>query len=377
MIKKSDIESFAAAHTEEAIALLEELGAIPAPSHHEELRAEFCRAWFERAGVENARIDKAKNVICRFNCDGCEDITVFMAHTDVVFDDRDPFTPVRDGSILHAPGIGDDTANLVNLMMGTRFLLEHRDQLHGGIMIVANSCEEGLGNLDGCREIFKTFGDRIRRFYSFDGYEAEITSEPVGSHRYRMVIRAEGGHSFGDFGMPSAIAQAAELVCRLYAIELPDEAKTTCNVGRIEGGTTVNSIAERCELLYEYRSSSASCLKQMRAAMRRVIDGIRAEGVDVEIELVGERPGAGNVDPAALRAWTDANIETMRPWVARDIEECAASTDANIPLSLGVLANTIGTIEGDLAHTREEWVDLTSIPRGIGLVCSLIARYLG
>lgn len=111
----------------------------------------------------------------------------------------------RQDNILMAPGIGDDTANLVNLMMGAAFLAEHQDQLATGIMVVANSCEEGLGNLKGCREIFNHYGNRIRAFYSFDGYMSMCTSIPVGSHRYRIQVLARGGHSYQDFGRDNAI----------------------------------------------------------------------------------------------------------------------------------------------------------------------------
>ena len=129
---------------------------------------------------------------------------VLMAHTDVVFDDMEELPMTRDGNILYAPGIGDDTANLVNLMMGAAFLTEHADELKTGIMVVANSCEEGLGNLKGCKEIFKNYGSRIKAFYSFDCYLSACIYTPVGSHRYQIQVQTEGGHSYRDFGRDNA-----------------------------------------------------------------------------------------------------------------------------------------------------------------------------
>ena len=377
MVDRSAIEAFIERNRDEAVALLEELGKLPAPSYHEDRRVEFCRDWFVREGVGEVWVDGAKNVVCKFACDGSDDITVFAAHTDVVFDDREELPMHREGDILYAPGIGDDTANLVNLMMGCRFLLQNRCDLHRGIMVVANSCEEGLGNSNGIRELFSNYGSRIGRFYSFDGYQSQVTSIPVGSHRYRMQIKARGGHSYLEFGNPSAVVYAADIIRRLYAQELPSKERTTYNVGRIEGGSTVNSIPESCEMLYEYRSSDEGCLETMRRQMNAIVDDMRAAGVDINVQTIGIRPGMGDVDRAALRTWTDGNIEALRDWFDGDIDEGPYSTDSNIPLSLGIPANTIGTVRGALAHTRGEWVDLSSIHDGMGIVCSLINRYLG
>lgn len=379
MIEKSEIEAFVETNHDEAVALLEELGRIPAPSHQEDQRAAFCRDWFVREGVGEVFVDAAKNVVCKFGCDGCDDITVFMAHMDIVQPDLEPLPMRREGNILYAPGIGDDTANLVNLMMGARFLLERRDRLHGGVMIVANSCEEGLGNCMGAREIMDNYGGRISRFYSFDGYVAQVTSIPVGSHRYRMHIHARGGHSYLEFGNENAVVQMAGLIGELCEQKLPcaeGVERTTYNVGPIKGGSTVNSIPEDCELLYEYRSSSEANLAVMRRRMNAIVEELRAQGVDIDVQTVGVRPGMGDVDRVALRAFTDGNIEAVRRWYSGEMDEGPYATDSNIPLSLGVVANTIGTVVGGMPHTREEWVDLDSLPAGMGIVCDLIGRYL-
>lgn len=376
MIDRVKIEKFVEKNRDEAVALLEELGKIAAPSYYEDCRAEFCRDWFAREGVGEVWIDAAKNVTCKFACDGSDAITVFAAHTDVVFDDREELPMRREGDILYAPGIGDDTANLVNLMMGCRFLLQNRESLKRGVMIVANSCEEGLGNSNGIRELFSNYGNRISRFISFDGYQSQVTSVPVGSHRYRMQIKARGGHSYLEFGNPSAVVYAARLIDRLYSQQLPDKGCTTFNVGRIEGGSTVNSIPEFCEMLYEYRSSDEACLAQMRKQMNAIVDDFRAAGVDISVQTIGIRPGMGDIDQKGLRSWTDGNIEIVRTWFDGEIDEGAYSTDSNIPLSQGIFANTIGTVKGGLAHTRGEWVSLNSVPSGMGIVCSLIGRCL-
>lgn len=375
-MEKAQINEFIEQHKQEAVALLEELGKIPAPSHKEGKRAAFCKKWFEQTGCNEVWIDEAQNVICKFNCDKYEDIVVLMAHTDVVFDDLEELPMTRKGNILSAPGIGDDTANLVNLMMGAKFLVHHSHQLKTGIMIVANSCEEGLGNLKGCKEIFNNYGNRIRAFYSFDCYLSVCTSIPVGSHRYRIQIQTEGGHSYQDFGRDNAIHIAAQIINELYQIELPAEEITTYNVGKITGGTTVNSIPQEAVLLYEYRSCSEKCLKEMEQKFQQVIEKFRRQGKKVNVEILGIRPGAGEFDRTELENWTKQNVACIQEFYDGKMDFAPRSTDANIPLSMGMLANTIGTIRGGKAHTREEWVDLDSIPAGMGIVLSILSQYM-
>lgn len=375
MIEKQALDAFIEANREDAVQLLMTLGRIPAPSHQEDRRAAFCKNWFQQEGCSEVWIDSAKNVVCKFNCDRYDRITVLMAHMDVVFDDTGELPMSRSGDILRAPGIGDDTANLVNLMMGTRFLIQNKEHLKTGIMIVANTCEEGLGNLKGCKEIFSNYGDRIQEFYSFDGYLAQCTSTAVGSHRYRMQVLCEGGHSYLNFGRDNAIQIAAELIHQLYQITPPQEVYTTYNVGRIEGGSTVNSIAQEATLLYEYRSSSEHCLELMRQAVNEVVERFRADGKTVNVEILGIRPGCGDGDRTALEVWTERNIQLIRRYYDGEMDLGPYSTDANIPLSRNVLANTIGTVRGGGAHTREEWVDLTSLSTGMGVVLSILSQY--
>lgn len=375
MLNRSVIEEFVQRNHADAVALLETLGKIPAPSHHEDQRVAFCRDWFLLEGADDVWVDEAKNVVCRLGPAVSGRYVAFAAHMDVVFDDTEPLPMRREGTRLFAPGIGDDTANLVNLMMGCRFLIEHAGELRRGVLIVANTCEEGLGNLKGVKQLFENYEGQIDWFYSFDGYLSQCTSIPVGSHRYRMAIRARGGHSYLEFGNPNAVQQAAELICDLYQIKPPSRAYSTYNVGRIEGGTTINSIPTDCSFLYEYRSSDASCLEEMRQNMDRVVNEARSNGVKLHISTVGVRPGASPaLDRAALRRFTDKSIEVIRSWFDGGIDETPYGTDSNWPLSLGVLANTIGTVRGEYAHTRQEWVDVDSLRTGMAIVCDLIGR---
>ena len=369
------VEAYAEECRAEQAELLRTLGKLPAPTRSEDLRAAFCRDWLTSQGAENVYIDEAKNVICALGCEEGRDIIVFAAHTDIVFPDKETLPMREEGDRLYAPGIGDDTANLVNLMLAARYLIQNKVELACGVLIVANSCEEGLGNLDGIRTLFAAYGDRIRGFYSFDCYMPACCNGAVGSFRYRITCRTTGGHSYGDFGRPNAIHLLCGLVEDLYQIEPPQRARTTFNVGRIEGGTTVNSIAQEASMLYEFRSASQDCLEEMEEKFRAVLEGWQDRGGTFTVELLGVRPGNGPLDYEALDRFTERSAQVIRTFTGQEARISASSTDSNIPLSLGIPANTIGTVAGDMAHTREEWVDLTSLPAGLKIALSLMLEY--
>lgn len=371
---KQLVEKYVAEHTSEAEALLMELGKIPAPSHQEDKRAEFCRDWLILQGAKDVEIDQAKNVVCRINCENQKDLAAFMAHTDIVFPDQDTLPMTLNGRKLYAPGIGDDTANLVNLLMSAKYILENAPKLNMGFLIVANSCEEGLGNLDGTKEIFRVYGDRIKAFYSFDCYLSQCTSIAVGSYRYKITARTTGGHSWQKFGNPNAIEILCALVEKIYRLEVPKEPRTTYNVGYFNGGTTVNAIAQEASMLFEFRSISQNCLEDMDGKLKEIVKSFQGD-FEINVELLGIRPGNGDVDQDALAKFTKLSTEIIQEFYSGEVDLEANSTDANIPLSKGVCANTIGTVSGAGAHTREEWVDLDSLPTGMKIVLSLMLHY--
>lgn len=368
-------EEYAAASREEALDLLRTLGKIPAPTRQEDLRAEFCRDWLLAQGAADVTIDKAKNVICKIGCEEHEDVVAFAAHTDIVFPDMEALPMHEEGNRLCAPGIGDDTANLVNLLMAAKYLLKNRPRTKCGFLIVANSCEEGLGNLDGTKELFSAWKSRLKAFYSFDCYIPQCCSTAVGSYRYKITCRTAGGHSYFDFGTPNAIEILCRLVDELCRIEPPTEAKTTYNVGRIEGGTTVNSIPQACSMLYEFRSTSQKCLELMQEKFDRAVDKCRDLGGELTVELLGVRPGNGPLDWRALEAFTRQSADIISNFYSGEIDFSPCSTDSNIPLSLGIPANTVGTVRGARFHTREEWIDISSLPQGLGIALSLMLLY--
>ena len=362
------MKQFVEKHKEAVIDTLRELCAIPAPSHFEHERAEYCMKWLENAGVKGAYIDEALNVVIPFNCEGSNEITVFVAHTDTVFPDREPMPYTDDGETLRCPGVGDDTASVAILLHVAKYLAQKGIKPPKGVLLVCNSCEEGLGNLKGTRQLFKDYEGRIAQFISYDGKFQSVADRCVGSHRYEVEMFTEGGHSYGAFGNKNAIAELARIITKIYEIEVPKigNSKTTYNVGGIEGGTSVNTIAQSAKMLCEYRSDNEECLATMKAHFERIFDEARAEGRDLRVTLLGERPCMGKVDLDAIAHLVDVCGGIIKETVG--IEELrlhSSSTDCNIPLSLGIPALCIGVYEGGGAHTREEWVKRDSMPVGL------------
>ena len=376
MILDQTVLDYIEAHSKEAFDLLVELAQIPAPSHHEEKRAEFCKAWLEAQGAQGVYIDDALNVILPVGDTGSNPLTVYMAHSDVVFPDTEPLPlKIEDGRIF-CPGVGDDTANVAALLMAAKYIVEKKLQpSDGGLLLVVNSCEEGLGNLKGSRKICSDFGSRIREFVSFDGGYKSCTNRAVGSRRYRIEVDTEGGHSYGAFGNRNAIAYLASLINSLYDMKVPPVGRTTYNVGTISGGTSVNTIAQHAEMLYEFRSDELEALGIMQKHLDAAVDYYRAKGVKVTVTLVGERPCAAGVDPEKEQKLMDRAAAAIKKHAGLEIRYGSGSTDCNIPLSMGIPAVCFGCYIGGGAHTREEYCEIDSLAAGYRIAYEMILHH--
>ncbi len=373
-----DILKYLKDSEEETINLIETLCGIPAPSHHEERRAEFVKSWLTDNGAKGVYIDEALNVLYPVGCEGRDDIVVFLAHTDTVFPDMEPMPFVNDGEYLHSPGVGDDTASLAVLMMIAKYVAQNDLKPTRGILFVANSCEEGLGNLKGTKQFMADYEGRIVEVYSFDAKFQAMTNKCVGSHRYEILFETEGGHSFGAFGNRNAIRAMADVVCRLYDCEVPVEgnSRTTYNVGIVEGGTSVNTIAQNCRLMYEYRSDSAECLAKMQAFFEKTITQAKNEGkADITVNLLGVRPCEKDVDMVRLEEMTAKAVRVSEKYSGIPCKVTSGSTDCNIPMSMGIPAISVGVYQGDGTHTREERVLISSIPIGLKIAAELILEF--
>ena len=372
----AEMNAWAQAHYEEHYDLLLELARIPAPSNDEEKRAQYCKEKLESWGAEGVYIDDALNVVYPIGCDGGKPIAVFMAHSDVVFPDTQPLPlEIRDGMIF-CPGIGDDTASVVSLLAAARYIAEQKlSPREWGVLLVVNAGEEGLGNLKGCRKIMEDYGDRIREFITFDDQAGGGIDRAVGSMRYRIAVDTEGGHSYSAFGNRNAIAYLASLIDTLYTIKVPPKGKTTYNVGTITGGTSVNTIAQHAEMLYEFRSDEAESLAFMEKHLMAAVEFYRAKGVSVTVTPVGNRPCSGAVDETAMEELRNRASAVCQRHYGVPIAYRSGSTDCNIPLSMGIPAICVGTYKGAKSHTREEFVEIESLLPGHKMALELVAYH--
>ena len=363
---------------EALLQLHRDLCHIPAPSHHEEARAEFCKHWLEQEGAKGVYIDEALNVIFPINCEGSDEITVIAAHTDTVFPDMKPMAFEEDDEKIYCPGAGDDTASLAVMMMMAKYMVEYQLAPKKGMLIVCNSCEEGLGNLKGTRQLMKDYAGRIKQFITFDSSIGNLCNRCVGSHRYKVCVKTEGGHSFGKFGNANAIAELAKIIAKIYEISVPviGDSKTTYNVGIIEGGTSVNTIAQCATMLCEYRSDNVDCLETMRQEFEQIFKEAVSDKVEVEIEIVGERPCGIALDPVKAAELIAVCKEVTEEVSGKEVVFHSGSTDCNIPLSLGIPAICMGVYRGAGTHTREEWIEKASMKEGLEIALRLAEKLL-
>lgn len=362
------MKDFIEKNYEDLLQLIRELCKIPAPSGNEEKRAEFCLQWLRSIGAESSYIDEALNVVFPYNCDSSRNITVFVAHTDTVFPDTEPMPFSEDGEKMYCPGVSDDTAGAAVLMMTAKYLVERRIIPKEGFLFVLNSGEEGLGNLKGTRQIMSDYEGRVKQFISFDSFSLEKLHDVcVGSHRYEVEVKCEGGHSFNKFGAKNAIAELSKIIAEIYSIEVPKigNSTTTYNVGTIEGGTSVNTISQSARMLCEYRSDNSECLDIMKKCFEEIFSKANSQDALVSVKTVGERPCEKGVD-ADRKAYLKDLCKSISEKVSgRKVEFVSASTDCNVPLSMGIPSICISVCDGEGAHTREEWVDKISLKKGL------------
>ncbi len=355
------------------VDLTRTLCGICAPSNHEEKRAAFCKDWFLSLGAKDVYIDEAQNVILPLNCEGSDNITVFMAHIDTVFPDTKPMPIREEDGKLFCPGVGDDTVNVAMLMLCAKYVFEKKLLPAQGMLFVLNSGEEGLGNLKGCRALMKAYEGRVKEVYSFDGGYDMACNAAVGSVRYRVEVKTEGGHSYADFGNRNAIFYLSALIQTLYNAPVPRTgARTSFNVGKISGGTSVNTIAQQAEMIFEYRSDLRENMEAMQHMFDAAVEATRRMVLEVNVEILGLRPCMGDVDPFRQKQLENKLTALLLQYCDRTPQFAPSSTDCNIPFSMGIPAICFGGYLGHGAHTREEYIELESLRKGFPLLLACV-----
>jgi acetylornithine deacetylase/succinyl-diaminopimelate desuccinylase-like protein len=339
---------------------------IPAPPFKEEVRGQELKRVFEQLGLQNVRVDKVGNVLGDYPGAAPRPRAVIAAHLDTVFPEGTDVKVKRQGNVLHAPGIGDDCRGLAVIVAIVREMKKAKVQTPGTMTFVANVGEEGLGDLRGVKELFNvTLKDQIDRFVSIDGTGVHVTNVAVGSHRYRVTFKGPGGHSFGAFGLANPIGAMGRAIAKIDELQVPKTPKTTFNVGRVGGGTSVNSIPFEGWMEVDMRSSDPASLAAVDAGFQKAVDSAVAEEnqrwakpgmITVLKELVGDRP-AGSTPENSPIVRAGLSAATVLGFSANLGE---GSTDSNIPMSLKIPAITIGGGgRGRDAHALTESFDTT------------------
>lgn len=362
---------------EELVELTFTLCEIPAPSGQEKARAVFCENWLKEHGVQGAYIDPLQNVIWPYKDDGNGKLVVIAAHTDTVFTDTEPFKVRMEENRAYCPGIGDDTISVAMLLLLMNYMQHYTPKTETGMLFVLDTNEEGNGHLAGIRRVFEDYGDRIREFISLDGVAGLFCTESVGYVHYRISIDAKGGHAFGAFGTPNAIAQMAELIHRLYTEPLPKipGVVITYNVGMIQGGSAVNAIAQHAEILYEYRSNTLEGLEQMRKRLEQITEEMKKENVNLKMERIGDCPCSVPIAPERLKPLIQRGQNAIFQAFGFQAELCPGASDCSVPLSMGIPALLFGTRTGEYAHSYGEYYQMDKLPNAYEANARLLNSY--
>jgi tripeptide aminopeptidase len=360
------LRSLTAAHAKVVVELAQRICAVPAPTGLEEQRGELVASLLRERGYR-PEVDEVGNVYVRRGQRNRRPILMLLAHLDTVFPLATPLKVMRDGDILRGPGIGDNSLS-VAAMLGVLDVLDQiGKETELDLVAVANVGEEGLGNLRGARAAVERYRDNLGGVIAIDGNLGHITHGAVGSQRWRITVKGPGGHSYGAFGRPSAIHGLARIVAAIADLPVPQEPKTTYNVGNIEGGTSINTIAAQASALLDMRSTDVAELGQLAEQVRKIVKQRAGTGLQTEIEVLGERP-AGSLSQSHPLVQLAAQVLI---WLGMEPEYGASSTDANIPISLNIPAICVGVTQVRQMHTLEEWLAIPPIGDGLAQLVRL------
>ena len=378
-------ETHAEAITEEHIRIC----SIPAIPFGEQERAEYFRQKFSDLGMIEVEIDEEGNCLGLIEGVSRSPLLVVSAHLDTVFSKDTNFTVTRRDNTLFAPGIADDGCGLAALIALAQAIQTERIPLKGSILFVGTVGEEGEGNLRGVRHLFTRgrWASRVDAFMSFDGPGLDrITNRALGSRRYRVELTGPGGHSWGDFGLPNPVHALGSAISRLSSYPAPREPRTTFNVGRIEGGTSINAIPSQALMEVDLRSAAESELQRLDAFFRRSMkDAVDEENAKkragdpllrLKLDLIGERPTGETPSnsPLVMIAVEATRMLGVEPRLDQ------SSTDSNLPISLGIPAITLGAGgSSGCSHSLDEWYsprdrDL-GLKRGLLVILGMVGEY--
>lgn len=336
---------------------------IPAPTFAEERRAAYVAQHFSSLGLENVEIDEQKNAYGLLKgINRSIPAVMVMAHTDTVFSEDTDLSIRREDGMIHGPGLGDNSMGVAGMLGLLRWFYDKKLRPECDIWFVATSCEEGLGDLKGIRAAYERLKDSIGLVINLEGLAfGHIYYQGIAVHRMHITASAEGGHSWLHFGRPSAIHGIMELGAQITRIIPPTNPRTTFNIGIIEGGTTVNSIATEAGLWLDLRSEDNGALDRIRHQVLQLVNATQKPGLTFQVEIVGNRPSGGirPQDPLVMAA-----LEALEQVGVHGTLE-TGSTDGNIPLYHGCPTVTIGITRGGNAHRVDEYIETVPVEAGM------------
>ncbi len=360
------IRAASAAQVEAVAALTQRICAVPSPTGHEGERAHFLAdLWRERGYTPE--IDDVSNIYIRRAGRDSAKVVLLLSHIDTVFPPGTPITVRREGNTLYGPGIGDNSMNVAAVIALFDILDAYGIETATDLIAVGDVGEEGLGNLRGARRAVERYRDTIGAVLVIDGRGGEVTHGAVGSKRWRVTVNGKGGHSYQHFGIPSAIHGLGRIIAGIAALDVPTDPKTTYNVGIIEGGTSVNTIAPSASAIIDLRSTDIAALNYLALQVQEIIATAPGDGLTTEIEILGERPaGSRPLDDPLVRLAADSLL-----WLGITPTFGTSSTDANIPISLGIPSVCVGVSDGANGHTVNESVQIAPVAVGLAHIARL------
>lgn len=346
---------------------------IPSPTFEEAARAAYVEKRFKQEGVCDVCMDSLNNVYGRIK-GGHNPPVVVSAHLDTVFDRSCDLAVTTRGNKIYGPGIGDNSLGVACLVMMKR-ILESLDTVpDGDIILAANVCEEGTGDLKGMKEVFKrTIKENPVAYIVLEGTSGAncIYTRGVGSRRYKITAQGQGGHSWNDFGRSSAIHGLVKLAAGLSDLAPLKTPKSTFNIGVIQGGMSINTIAQTASLLLDLRSETREGLEDLILQTQTVLDNFSMENITLVCDRIGDRPsGMAPENSWLINLCREVFVETG----AIDVAFESGSTDANIPFSEGVPAVCIGIADGEDVHKPSESLITDHLDKSVEKVGKIISR---
>lgn len=344
---------------------------VPSPTFEEAKRARYVASRLEHWGLGQIEIDEIHNVTARVSSGRSGPTIMLVAHIDTVFAKDTDVEPRHDGRHWYAPGIRDNSASVAITMLLPELARRKGRSWPGDVILAFSVGEEGLGDLRGVRSLMGRHRENLAAVIAVDGNLGVVNHVAITVRRLEISVDTAGGHSWADAGKPSAISFLTRIAAKISELPTPVDPKTVLNIGTIRGGTSVNAIAQHAELTLDMRSIDRRQVEIMETRVREIADEVRSEQIAVAMKIIGDRPG-GMIGPdhplvkAIVNGYASVGVTPAF---------LPGSTDANIPLSLGIPAASMGVSAGGGIHTLQEFLDPESLAIGANALLQAVITF--